>query len=659
MMALVQGVHPTSWRNQDSASSPSDHTPLIELSNALKKLNYDTNSFISNPDFISFLTKELSSIYVYHDTKQIENGAYDKSKDNSLLNLRQNNQSYFNYALLQELLLSWNCYCTINIYPKLNSQEIQHNLVFDTCLGEKQIPDNVASFIKNLLDRGTDLDYIINLLMTIQSGKHIDTSIIQQKQKQIQKKICQPENNINQQINTRKHVHFSSTLCEESNFESEKPILPPKKSTFKNPFKPFLQLKYRPFSKSPFRPSVREQIRPTARPPPPPAPIANTEEIPSTNLSSETSNLSPGLFCPQKNTEENTKFETSSNNKSKKIESAKHEIDGINFIEEDEDISTNCSSVNTQEKYVKSRKMKDIQEKDFINNNDIKVAENSNEKIYSVTKIQPITIEPIAVNDSHNTTECTDSNNNSKITMENNHVIKSENIENSKQINKVIVEDKLAPIAELEPIYDLDLIDNFSGLLSTKNKELVKKVIPPIPPPRKHRRSLLLSQSTTPEIQPIISPIYSHPHSHSLPARPIPPPRKRRSKHSHTLPKSKNSDLEYFSKDLHTTLPKKSKSFSSDFPNSKSQSLLEPEIDEIAIALSNQFQPIPPPRRHRPTAPNDPFNIKTIDSEPKSNSRKFPKKRSLKEQFIKTTESIKNKAISTMSQIYNTCKKIF
>jgi len=643
-MAVVQGVHQTSWRNQTSPS-PSDQTPLIELSNALNKLNYDTNSFINNPDFISFLAKELSSRHISYDTKNIENGAVDKLKDNS----HQNNQSYFDYALLQELLLSWNCYCTINIYPKLNSQEIQHNLVFDTCLGEKQIPDNVASFIKNLLDRGTDMDFIINLLMAIQSGKHIDTSNIQQKR--ALKKNCQADYKINTQINHRKHVHFSSTLCEESNFEFEKPILPPKKSTFKNPFKPLLQIKYRPFSKSPFRPSTR--------PPPPPAPIAKTEETSSTNVSTETSSLSPSPFCPQTDVEEENETETNCDDKSNKKDASEktqnnesEHVDNINFIDGD-DQPENHSSVKSQENNVESIQTKEVMpENDLINNNDLDINENFNEKAYTVTKIQPVLIEPIAINVYLDTTECLDSNNNSKISVENYHVINSENKEFYKQTNKMTYEDKLAPIAEIEPIYDLDLIE----------KEFVKIATPPVPPPRKRRISLLLSQSTdSVELTPTISPIYSYPHSFSLPYRPIPPPRKHRPKYAHTLPKVKKSHQEYLMQDPNTTLPKTSKSHSSHLHISKTQPLLE---SECAIALSIQSTPIPPPRRRRPTAPNNPFKIQFDDSDQVSKNytspkKKYQKKKSLKEQFIKTTESIKDKAVSTMSQIYNACKKIF
>merc|ERR1712142_1254586 len=95
---------------------------------------------------------------------------------------------------------------------------------------------------------------------------------------------------------------------------AEKPILPPKKSTFKNPFKPFLQIKYRPFSKTPFRPSTRSETRPITRPPPPPAPIANTEDVQSIDLSSKTSTLSQQPVCAQKEME--NEFEKSSNEKS-------------------------------------------------------------------------------------------------------------------------------------------------------------------------------------------------------------------------------------------------------------------------------------------------------------------------------------------------------
>merc|ERR1712106_91197 len=386
---------------------------------------------------------------------------------------------------------------------------------------------------------------------------------------------------------------------------------PPKKSTFKNPFKPLLQIKYRPFSKSPFRPS--------SRPPPPPAPVAKTEETPSTNVSTETSSLSPCPFCPEMYVEEEneTETETNSDEKSNKKDASKkteniesEHVDDINFIDGD-DQPENHSSVKSQENKVESIQTKEVMpENDLINNNDLDINENFNEKVYPVTKIQPIHIEPIAMKVSSYAIECLDSNNNPKHSVENYHVINSENKDFYKQTNKMTYEDKLAPIAEIEPIYDLDLIE----------KEFVKIATPPVPPPRKHRP-----------------------------------------KYAHTLPKVKKSHQEYLKQDPNTTLPKTSTSHSSHLHISKTQPLLE---SECAIALSIQSTPIPPPRRRRPTAPNNPFKIQFDDSNQvskncKSPKKKYQKKKSLKEQFIKTTESIKDKAVSTMSQIYNACKKIF
>merc|ERR1711915_339338 len=137
---------------------------------------------------------------------------------------------------------------------------------------------------------------------------NVDLSDI--KPKKTPNKISQINNKINQKINNRKHVHFSSKLYEETNFESEKPILPPKKSTFKNPFKPLMQIKYKPFSKAPFRP--------TARPPPPPVPSSNTTDI-QTSSSSKVENMPQSHICSEINTRvENTK-DTSINDKSNEV----------------------------------------------------------------------------------------------------------------------------------------------------------------------------------------------------------------------------------------------------------------------------------------------------------------------------------------------------